>query len=275
VRRETQNMLLLLLGGALLKICLNGQYLRYVKPSLLPWLIACGAVAVLLAVIGIARDLLAPRGGRASGGNHAAYDAHHAAYDAHPIAHDGHQTAHDGHQAAHDGHQHSSRSPWLLILPVLAIFLIAPPALGADKVARSGDRSVVAQQPKGESNVDFAPLPDEEAPLLKIGDVVTRAIWDDSGSLDGTQVRLVGFVVKGTDGSNYLARLVIGCCAADATPVKVKLDGGQTEQYPPDTWLQVRGEVQPGTANEGNGYSPTFAVSQADQVQQPPDPYEF
>jgi uncharacterized repeat protein (TIGR03943 family) len=241
VRRETQNVLLLLVGGALLKISLNGQYLRYVKPSLYPWLIACGAIAIALAVIGIVRDLLAPRRGHAE----------------------------------HDGHQHSSRSPWLLMLPVLAIFLIAPPALGADKVARSGDRSVAAQPPKGDSNVDFVPLPDEEAPLLKIGDVVTRTIWDDSGSLDGRQVRLIGFVVKGTDGSNYLARLVLSCCAADATPVKVKLDGGQTAQYPPDTWLEVRGEVQAGTANEGNGYAPTFVVSRADQVPPPPDPYEF
>jgi uncharacterized repeat protein (TIGR03943 family) len=269
VRRETQNVLLLLLGGALLKISLNGQYLRYVKPSLQIWLILCGAVAVALAVIGIVRDLLAARGDHGRHGrDHAGPGENHA----------GHGWDHAGHgrdHAGHGGHQHNSRSPWLLILPVLAIFLIAPPALGADKVARSGERSVVAQQPKGESNVDFAPLPDEEAPLLKIGDVVTRAIWDDSGSLDGRQIRLVGFVVKGTEGSDYLARLIISCCAADATPVKVKLDGGQTEQYPPDTWLEVRGEVRTDTANEGNGYAPTFVVLQANQVQPPPDPYEL
>lgn len=242
MRRETQNVLLLLLGGALLKIAFNGQYLRYVKPSLQPWLIACGAVAVALAVIGIVRDLRTPR------------------------------AAHDH---ADHGHQHSSRSPWLLMLPVLAIFLVAPPALGADKVARSGDRSVAAQQPKGESNVDFAELPDEEAPLLKIGDAVTRAIWDDSGSLDGRQIRLLGFVVRGDDGSTYLARLVIGCCAADATPVKVRMEGPQIEGYAPDTWLEVRGEIQSETATEANGYSPTFVVAEANQVQAPPDPYEF
>lgn len=243
MRRETQNVLLLLLGGALLKISLNGQYLRYVKPSLHPWLIMCGVVAVVLAVVGIVRDL------RMSSQQ---------------------DTAH-----AHDGHQHSSRSSWLLVLPVLAIFLVAPPALGADKVARSGDRSAAVQQPKNESNVGFAPLPGEEAPLLKIGDVVTRTVWDDSGSLNGRQIRLVGFVVKGADGSSYLARLVISCCAADATPIKVKLDGGQVEQYPPDTWLQVRGEVKPGTASEANGYAPTFEVSQASQVPPPPEPYEL
>jgi uncharacterized repeat protein (TIGR03943 family) len=155
---------------------------------------------------------------------------------------------------------------------VLAIFLIAPPALGADKVARSGDRSVAAQP--NEPSVGFSALPDGEAPLLKIGDAVTRAVWDDGGSLQGRQIRLVGFVSKGSDGATYLARLVIGCCAADATPVKVKLDG-QVADYAPDTWLEVRGEIQSGTATEANGYSPTFTVASATPVTAPPDPYEF
>ena len=43
MRRETQNVLLVLLGGALLKIALTGTYLRYVKPSLFPWLVLAGA----------------------------------------------------------------------------------------------------------------------------------------------------------------------------------------------------------------------------------------
>ena len=38
MRRETANVLLVLLGGALLKIAWNDTYLRYVKPSLLPFL---------------------------------------------------------------------------------------------------------------------------------------------------------------------------------------------------------------------------------------------
>jgi len=48
VRRETANVLLVLLGGALLKIAWNDTYLRYVKPSLLPFLVATGVVIVAL-----------------------------------------------------------------------------------------------------------------------------------------------------------------------------------------------------------------------------------
>jgi len=36
VKRETQNILLILLGGALVKIAVNGDYLRYVKPAQQP-----------------------------------------------------------------------------------------------------------------------------------------------------------------------------------------------------------------------------------------------
>jgi uncharacterized repeat protein (TIGR03943 family) len=246
MRRETQNVLLMLLGGAVLKIAVNGQYLRYVKPWLLPWLFAAGVTTVLLAVIGIARDIQAASA-RANG-----------VRPTHP------DTA---------GHDHGSRSPWLLLLPVLAIFLIAPPALGADKVARSGDRSAVAQQaPSG--SAAFEQLPAEDAPLLKIGEVVTRAVWDDSGTLDGRQIRLVGFVVRMPDGSVDLARLVISCCAADATPVKVRLQGDGVNDYPPDTWLEARGEIVPHSATEASAYVPVFTVTALTEVPAPADPYE-
>lgn len=244
MRRETQNVLLVLLGGAILKIAVNGQYLRYVKPALQPWLILAGAATVGYAAIGILQDLR--RDGR-------------------PAGHGG---------AAHDHvHDHGSRSPWLLLLPALAIFLVAPPALGADKVARSGDRSVVTQPAAGGTAL-FTPLPAEEAPLLRMSDAVTRAVWDDSGTLDGRQIRVVGFVVRMPDGSVDLARLVIGCCAADAQPVKVRLQGGDLGGYPSDTWLEARGEITPHTATEANGYVPAFVVSAVREVPAPAEPYD-
>src|SRR5207248_3391786 len=67
VKRETQNILLILLGGALVKIAVNGDYLRYVKPSQQPWIIAGGAVMVLLGGVAIARDFLSVRAKVAAG----------------------------------------------------------------------------------------------------------------------------------------------------------------------------------------------------------------
>ena len=54
------------------------------------------------------------------------------------------------------GHDHAtSKAPWLILLPVLVLLLVAPPALGADAVARNASSQglagydVVAQEPAG------------------------------------------------------------------------------------------------------------------------------
>ena len=244
MRRETQNVLLVLLGAALLKIAWNGTYLRYVKPSLLPFLVAAGVVILALGLIAIVRDLRAGR-------------AHHSD----PVAHGDHA----------DHADHAGRSPWLLVLPVLAIFLVSPPALGADTVARSA-RAV----PAPERSIDFPALPAGPAPAMRMSDFVTRAVWDESGTLHGRQVRLVGFVVHGAPGEVYLARLVIACCAADATPTKVRLDGrhGLTK-LPQDGWFEVRGQLVPGSATTASRFVPTLIVSALRPVPPPPTPYEF
>jgi uncharacterized repeat protein (TIGR03943 family) len=231
VRRETQNVLLVLLGGALLKIAWNGSYLRYVKPSLLPFLVSAGVVILALGLISIVRDVRAVR----------------------------------------DHDDHADHSSWLLLLPVLAIFLVAPPALGADTVSRS-TQAIAPQR----SAIDFPPLPAGPAPALRMSDFVTRAVWDDAGSLNGRQVRLLGFVVHGDQDATYLGRLVIACCAADATPLKVRLEGrAGLASLPQDGWFEVRGQLVPGSARSGSRYIPTLTVSDLHSVPAPTEPYEF
>lgn len=233
MRRETQNILLVLLGGALLKISLTGGYLRYVKPSLQPWLIAAGLVMVALAVFAIVRDI---RAGRAV-----------------------------------DQHEHGTRSPWMLLLPVLAIFLVAPPALGSDSVTR--DRAAAA--PAAPSQARFPPLPPGEAPVLSMSEFLTRVVWDDSGALNNRDVRLRGFVVHPTPETTQLVRMRISCCAADATPVKVDLASPRAEELPADTWIEITGRLRPGTATEANDYVPTVDPLAITTIPAPPDTYEF
>ncbi|MER7012528.1 TIGR03943 family protein [Saccharopolyspora sp. NPDC000359] len=232
MRRETQNLLLLLLGGALLKIALGGSYLRYVKPTLFPWLLLSGLVVVGLAVFAIIRDV------RASGARH---------------------------------HDHDSRSPWLLLLPVFAIFLVAPPALGSDSVTR--DRAAAPQAPE---EALFPELPPERAPLLSTSEFLTRVIWDDSGALNGRAVRLQGFVVHPAPGTTQLARMRITCCAADAAPVKIDLAGApQLSDLPADTWIEVTARLRPGTATEANDYVPAVDVLDLRPIPAPQDTYEY
>lgn len=232
MRRETQNVLLVLLGGALLKLGLDGGYLRYVKPSQQPWVLAGGAVMLGLAVIGIVRDLM----GRTSRDQH--------------------------------GHHHAARSAWLLVLPVLAVFLVAPPALGSDSVSRTGTRA-----PETQATASFPPLPPGDVVPLSMTDFVTRAGWDGTGSLDGRTVALTGFVSHHGP-SVLLARMVITCCAADAFPVTVHLTGDVATDHPDDTWLAVTGRVVPRTATRANGYTADFTVATVRAVPVPRDPYE-
>ncbi|RRO19279.1 TIGR03943 family protein [Saccharopolyspora rhizosphaerae] len=232
MRREAQNILLVLLGGAVLKLALSGAYLRYVTPSLQPWLVVSGAAVVLLAGVAIVRDVRA------------------------------------GH-AVHQ-HEHGTRSPWLLLLPVFAIFLVAPPALGSDSVTR--DRAAAA--PAAPEGAKFPPLPPGEAPLLSMSEFATRVVWDDSGALNDRAVRLQGFVVHPAPRTTQLARMRISCCAADATAVKVDLTGPGAAALPVDTWIEVTARLRPGTATQANDYTPTVDPLTITPIPPPPDTYE-
>jgi uncharacterized repeat protein (TIGR03943 family) len=110
---------------------------------------------------------------------------------------------------------------------------------------------------------------------MRMSDFVTRAVWDDSGTLHGRPVRLVGFIVhRGED--VYLARLVIACCAADANPVKVRLTGrDMLAELPEDAWFEVRGQFVPGSARADQRFVPTLTVAALQPVPPPREPYEF
>ncbi|MET0132526.1 MAG: TIGR03943 family protein [Kibdelosporangium sp.] len=240
MRRETQNVLLVLLGGALLKISLNGSFSRYVKPGQLPWLIAAGVVMVVVAFVSIVRDIITAK---------------------RPA------TELDD---AHD-HPHKSHSTWLLLLPVFAIFLIAPPALGADSVNRAGNRTppVLDSQDYG-----FGPLPAGEVIDQRLKDFFERAAWDKSGSLNERKVRLTGFVVH-KDNVTYIARMTIGCCAADAYPVRVEMQGEGLGKIPNDSWVQATVRYQVGTATKERAYIPKVNVHDITSTTEPAEPYEY
>lgn len=238
MRRETQHVLLLLLGGVLLRIAADDTYLRYVRSSHRWLLIGAGVVIVGLGMVALVRDL---RGSR---------------------------TEDDGEPHAHGSVE--AHVPWLLFVPVLVIALVAPPALGADAVSRAGSRNAVVQA----ADI-FGPLPDGPAPELSLAEFVQRAVWDTSGSLDGRAVTLRGFVVR-RGAYTELARLTVGCCAADARANRVRLVGDFGVVAPEtDIWLLVRGTVEPGSATAESGHVPVLVVAGFEVVDPPADPYEY
>src|SRR5439155_12237358 len=109
------------------------------------------------------------------------------------------------------------RISWLLVLPLFALILVAPPALGSYAATRTG---TALPKPFG-----FPHLPAGDPLHLSVNDYAGRAVYDHGRSLGGRRVTITGFVAAGPDGVTYLIRMVLSCCAADAQPVKVALSG--------------------------------------------------
>jgi uncharacterized repeat protein (TIGR03943 family) len=207
VKKEAQAVLLLLVGGMLIKITVSGAYVRYVKPGLFPLLLAGGTVLVAVAAATLWQVVAASR---TTVSAHDARDRHH-------------------------GHHDDSRAGWLLLVPTLVLLMFAPPALGSFQAGRNG----TALSARADST--FAPLDDGDPVRLSVLDYASRAVFDDGRSLVGRRVVLSGFVIARPEGQPYLARLVVTCCAADARPIKVGLTGNVPTDVVSDQWIEVEG----------------------------------
>lgn len=249
MNKQAQGVVLLLLGGAVVKASVTEMYLRYVKEVLQPFLIVAGLLLIVAGIMTLWHDLR--RRGTAA------------------PADDGHGHAHhdDGHGHAH----HEPRVGWLLILPVLGLLLVAPPALGSYAAAQAGT-ALSAEQ----ASSDYPPLPDGDPAQISVLDYASRAIFDEGRSLDGRTVRLTGFVTEGPDGEPMLARIVLSCCAADGRPIKVGMDGSAPTGLPVDTWIAVVGRYSEriGTDPVNGASIPYLGVESWQEIEPPAQQYE-
>jgi uncharacterized repeat protein (TIGR03943 family) len=236
VNRQAQAVVLLLLGGALLRASLTDLYLRYVKEGLRPFLVAAGVVLVATAATTLWYE-----------------------------------------RRTDDSHPHREpRVGWLLLLPVLGLLLVAPPALGSYAAGQAGTAL------RGQQDSDFPPLPAGDPARVSVLDYASRAVFDQGRSLSGRRVTLTGFLADGPDGAQYLARMVLACCAADARPIKVGLTGGGPRPgevgagTAADTWVEVVGRYTDRTARDPvNGeIIPYLDVETWQQVPAPRQQYE-
>ncbi|MBB4920301.1 TIGR03943 family putative permease subunit [Streptosporangium saharense] len=168
----------------------------------------------------------------------------------------------------HD-HAHGHGVAWLLCLPVFAILLVAPPALGSFAAARSQAPALPRQDPGS-----FAPLAGGGPVDMPVGEFIGRAWDDDRKSLTGRVVRLTGFVVPARRGEWYVTRMQIACCAADAFALKVLVRG--LKAPPRDSWVEVTGTWVPHTFGRmPNGLVyPELAGTGLARVPAPAEPYE-
>jgi uncharacterized repeat protein (TIGR03943 family) len=220
----------LLIGAVLLRLTVTDTYRRYVRPELGPWLLLAGAAVI---VLGLVTLLWALRHGQ----------------EPDPNAHE---------------HEHGVGPGWLLLAPIAALLLVAPPTLGSygvDRAASVDIRSGAGVFDPLERNAGPVPMG-----LLEFGQ---RAFEHDGASFNGAAVQLTGFAAGSEDRGFRLARYQIACCAADAAPVVVRVVGTAGDVPPRDQWVTVTGTFQPGGEE-----LPELAATSVVQIPAPDDPYE-
>lgn len=222
----------LLVGVVLLRLTLSGTFERYVREGMAPWLLAAGAAVVVLGVATLVQSLR----------NAPVVDAH-------------------------DHHEHGGGLGvgWLLLAPIAALLLVAPPTLGAYGIGRAASVDIRAGAPV------FDPLPKGSGPvemtLLEYG----QRSFDHAGSsFAGEPVQLTGFVADSEQGGFRLARYQIACCAADAAPVVVRVVGTSGDALSRDQWVTVVGRYRP----TGDEEIPALTVTSVVEIEPPNDPYE-
>ena len=239
MRRTAENLLLLLVGVSIATIAVTGAYTRYVKASMLWWLVAAATLVVTLAVSATVRDIR----NRSK-----------------PHCHD------------HNDHPHRSGIAWLLIVPVVVLIFAVPPPLGARSAPPVATSFIVI--PPNIFAQDFPPLPPDRATELSMREVLLRSV-EAPNTLDGRPVTVIGFTLKQGDHTD-LGRFVITCCVADAQLVRVHLDGDAVASagpYPDNTWLSVEGTIRVGKHLAGRPTIPTVDVAHLTRIDPPDDPY--
>ena len=239
MNRQAQAAVLFLVGGAMVHAGTTDLYLRYVKAGLQPLVVGAGVVLIVAALATVW------------------YERKRSS------------TVPD--KEVEEGHGHVHREPrvsWLLILPLLALILVAPPALGSYSALRTG---TALQAP-----LAYAPLPSGDPVRLSLVDYAGRAAYDHGRSLGDRRIVITGFVALDGKGTPYLVRMALNCCAADAQPVKVGLTGRIPPVLQPDTWLELTGTYSELRTKDpvNNGIIPFFDIAEAKPVPTPRDPYD-
>jgi uncharacterized repeat protein (TIGR03943 family) len=216
----------MLVGAVLLRLTVTDTYRRYVKGGLGLWLTIAGIAIVVLGLITLVRAVRQSKPG-------------------------------------HD-HDHRIGVGWLLLAPIAALLLVAPPTLGSYGVGRGANVNI-----KSGGGV-FKPLkrgaPALDMSLLEFGQ---RAFDHGGASFRGIPVQLTGFVAGPAPGGFQLARYEIACCAADAVPVVLRVVGTAGDTPSSDQWVTVTGTFQP-----GGGDVPQVRATSVAEIAAPNDPYE-
>ena len=236
MRRNVAGLVVVFVGAAVVQLATSNTYLRYVKPGMRWMLLAAGAVLIVLAVADVLADTRKKP-----------------------------EHADDGH-----GHGHLlPRAAWLLVVPIFALLVVDPPALGADAAQRQSPVAAKPIAPKG--NSFLAESADSTAPVpLAVRDYAVWAVWQKE-SMKGRNFQLTGFVTPGKNGTWYVSRIGLTCCVADGTAFMVEARGQLAP--PKNQWVTVTGEWAEPT-KRADGDVAALTITGVQNVTPPTNQYE-
>jgi uncharacterized repeat protein (TIGR03943 family) len=222
----------MLVGAVVLRLTLTDTYRRYVQPGMGKWLLIAGVLVMAIGAFTLVQSLR----------NADLEEAH--------------------------GHDHEDSHKvgvgWLLLAPIAALLLVAPPTLGAYGVDRAASVNIT----QGKSTFKRLPKNAAARPMTLL-EYVQRGFDHNGASFNGAQIELTGFVAGTQQGGFRLARYQIACCAADATPVVVDIEGASGTAPAKDEWVTVTG-----TFRRGGGEIPRLFATTISDISAPEDPYE-
>jgi putative membrane protein len=167
---------------------------------------------------------------------------------------------------------------WLvLLIPIVAASVLSPSALSSTTAAlRSSDSTVgVTAMPRmSDASAENAKAaldadPNQPAPM-EVTDLITVSRSPDlMKKFDGRQVRVVGLFAGGDP--NKLMRWIMWCCAADAQPASVQMDGALGGPWKNEQWLEVTGAARfPSTLGH---VVPRIEVESVKTTDEPDEPF--
>ncbi len=232
-----------LVGICLVRLVTTGHYKRYVRVGMGPILMISGFVLILAGAV----TWWSSRRGPSDSHEH-----EHGRYH--------------GHEHDDDGHGRIAVG-WLLLVPVLTVFAIAPPGLGSFALSRALSSTSV-QQGSG----SFADLTGADPVGMLLKEFDERAFDRAGVSFAGVPVSVVGFVAKAPHGDGFIvARFQIACCAADGRANLAHVIGYTGTVPPVDSWVQITGSFHAGA---GPQQAPLLVAATVTPIAQPSDPYE-
>lgn len=257
--RTVQDLLVTLLGAVTLAVSIGDDYLAYVRPGFRPLLLGAGALLVLLGASSLLRGASERLYHRLGG-----------------LLWDSGQRRGPQPQD-HDDHGHGPGVTWLLLAPIAVLLAVAPPALGSYTAARqAGPPAALVEAADAAAPLGIgADDPGHEYRTMALMGYVIWSQQTDLTPLEGRTIRLEGFLTPREGGGWYVSRIIISCCAADASPVSVVLLGDVPDGLVADQWVEVIGRYAPPSPHPSQGWAePAIAVAEVDTIAEPAASYE-